>query len=335
MDILKQINMAIFAVAVGGYSGITSLGDNSYAIVDDRDEVDGYKVLKIDMDMDNGKITDIQYQELEGWITRKNNEQKSSHRNRDCEGVAFCKDRNSVFIAGEADQEILEYSLDGTPTGSKLFIPSYFSRKNIVPNYGFESLAYNEKTKLFWTTTETTLLRDGNHSNVKNRNVENYLRLQSFGIDLQPKGAFAYKMDLPVSQSGNGRFVFGVSDIIALDDGRLFVMEREVYVPKLYLGSTCWIKIYEVNPDLSLRINDNDVLANLSEKQFLNKKLVTQFKTGINVFRKNFANYEGMCLGPRLNDGRQTIILVADSQGRFGNSVYHLKDYIRVIVLDN
>ena len=39
-----------------------------------------------------------------------------------------------------------------------------------------------------------------------------------------------------------------------------------------------------------------------------------------------------MCLGPRLEDGRQTVLLVSDSQNRAGNPLFHLKDYIRVIV---
>ena len=51
--------------------------------------------------------------------------------------------------------------------------------------------------------------------------------------------------------------------------------------------------------------------------------------------RKNFANYERMCLGPKLADGGQTVLLVSDSQGRAGNSLFRLKDYIKVLVIAN
>jgi hypothetical protein len=47
----------------------------------------------------------------------------------------------------------------------------------------------------------------------------------------------------------------------------------------------------------------------------------------------NLANYEGICLGPKLDDGRQTILLINDSQSRRGNALYRLKDYIKTIIL--
>ena len=47
--------------------------------------------------------------------------------------------------------------------------------------------------------------------------------------------------------------------------------------------------------------------------------------------KKNLANYEGMCLGPKQDGSRQCIILVADSQNRAGNAFYHLKDYVKAL----
>ena len=41
-----------------------------------------------------------------------------------------------------------------------------------------------------------------------------------------------------------------------------------------------------------------------------------------------------MCLGRKLNDGRQTIILISDSQDGAGNIIYRLKDYLKVIVIN-
>ena len=39
--------------------------------------------------------------------------------------------------------------------------------------------------------------------------------------------------------------------------------------------------------------------------------------------------------GPKLANGGQTVLLVADSQNRAGNSLFHLKDYIKVLVISN
>jgi hypothetical protein len=43
-----------------------------------------------------------------------------------------------------------------------------------------------------------------------------------------------------------------------------------------------------------------------------------------------FANYEGMCLGPVLDDGRQVVVLVSDSQNQYGSL---LKDWFRTLIV--
>ena len=65
----------------------------------------------------------------------------------------------------------------------------------------------------------------------------------------------------------------------------------------------------------------------------MEKQLVAEWKTTLSLFRSTLANYEGMCLGPKLNDGRQTLILIADSQNGMGNWMYHIKDHIRIVIL--
>ena len=44
-----------------------------------------------------------------------------------------------------------------------------------------------------------------------------------------------------------------------------------------------------------------------------------------------FANYEGMCLGPVLADGRQTLLLLSDSQAGMGRLFWHLRDRLMVV----
>jgi hypothetical protein len=61
---------------------------------------------------------------------------------------------------------------------------------------------------------------------------------------------------------------------------------------------------------------------------FLDKQLVARWRTKLNLTRRNLANYEGMCLGPRLSDGRQVLVLISDSQHRYRGV---LKDWIKVI----
>ena len=63
------------------------------------------------------------------------------------------------------------------------------------------------------------------------------------------------------------------------------------------------------------------------------KTLIAHFTTKFTPFNQSFANYEGMCLGAQLADGRQTLLLVNDSQSGYGKGPFHLKDYIKVLIL--
>ena len=94
----------------------------------------------------SGKITGT------GWTTPPDT---CNIARRDPEAIAYCPRRNTFFIAGEADQRIVEYSFDGTPTGNELHVPAEFSTINIEGNRGFESLTYNSLGQQFWTTTES------------------------------------------------------------------------------------------------------------------------------------------------------------------------------------
>lgn len=331
-SLLKQIALSAFGIAAGNYSGITHISGNEYAIVDDAGKTDGFKLLTLDIDPSSGKLTGAALKEPKGMASRRS---EKSGKNRDCEGVAYCSATRTVFVSGENDQRILEYALDGTPTGRELAVPSHMQGNKIYSNAGFEALSYNATTHLFWTTTEATLKADGQCVTVRNTNVRNRLRITSFNDDLQFVAQYAYEMDLPKSKGGEGTYAYGVSSMVALDDGSLIVMEREAYIPSQKLGSFCHIKLYQCVPSEKCRITDSSVsLQSLSSKSFMKKKLLTEFTTNVRLGKLDFSNYEGMCLGPRLNDGRQTLILISDSQNGAGNSLFRLKDNVRIVILD-
>lgn len=332
MKLLKQTNIGRFGVRPANYSGITHISGNRYAVVDDKEFIGGFMFLDIYINHKTGKIENATYSEPTGFIERKQSISNPQSVYRDCEGCAYCTDTNTIFISGEEDQRIAEYDLNGISTGRELQVPQYMQRHEIEDNYGFEILTYNHIQKRFWTTTEATLLKDGKRSNLDNKDVQNRLRLQSFGLDLKPSKMFAYKMDAPETRKNKGNHVHGVPSMVALDDGSLIIMEREAFIPRFYFGSFCRVKLYIVHPEQHQEIQENTDLSKIQEHIFLKKRLLCDFTTRIS-YVWNFANYEGMCLGPRLEDGRQTLLLISDSQGGHGNAVYRLKDYIKVIIL--
>lgn len=303
-------------VPKGNYSGLTWLGQNRYAVVSDKEKESGFYVFIIDIDSISGDILNIK---TEGFYSSKT-------PNADEEGIAFHPNRNTLFIAREHDNTIKEYDLAGNMTGNELKIPMLF---NVATgNYGFESLTYNQKTHLFWTTSESTLPCDGVQTEPK-RLVENHLRLQSFNDSLQPLNQYAYQMDKGTVAKKAMNYAMGVSDLVALDDGKLIVLERELYVSPSKIGSFVKNKLYCVDPTISKVINETFPLT--EHAPYLHKVLLTEWRTSLTLLHQDFANYEGICLAPKLADGSQVLLLCADSQDQYGGI---LRDWFRTIIID-
>jgi len=321
----KQHNMKRWDIPAGNYSGITHIQGDRYALISDKQEADGWTEVSIRF-LPSGDIREMQF------VAHHYNTQTLGSA-RDSEGIAYVPGKG-LYVSAENDQQILELAEDGSTTGHSLSVPECYSKNNIFPNYGFEALTYNASQNVFWTTTEQGLRTDVKAPTSLNNPTPTLLRLQCLGSDGKPMQQYAYKTEAPVTNRSSRLFAFGIPELLAVNDTTLLVMERELNIPKRYNGAKCHIRIYSVNPRLGEPITDlTQPLQDMDEKKFLPKKLLYAFSTGIRfIGRKNFANYEGMCLGPRLEDGRQTILLISDSQNRAGNPLYHLKDYIKVIV---
>lgn len=291
-------------VAAGNYSGITWLGGERYAVANDKSPTAGFHLMTIRTDSLTGDILDIR---ADSFMT-------SRQPNRDEEGICYVPLSNTLFLSSESDGQILEYTIDGQLTGRRLSIPEEFRQAR--SNRGFEALTYNAATHRFWTIPENTLKGDGEAPDIHHK-IPNMLRLQSFGDDLQPCEQYWYLTDSSTVKSTKGASTLGVSGLAALDDGRIVVLEREVHKTSRNIGSFVHVKLYVVNP------------SQQQASDLLRKQLLTEFRTKINLTRRSFANYEGICVGPTLSDGRQLLLLVADSQNQYKG---WLKDWFRTVV---
>ena len=292
------------SVEAGEYSGITYMGGTQYAVV--HDKLNGGGIVFYDIAInDDGTVGAVSKSVPTGTSS-------SAVTDRDNEGIAFVPGSpGTLFVSAEADQSIREYDLTGEPTGRALEVPADMAVGKISSNKGFEALTYNATTELFWTTTESELTKDAA--------TPGLLRLQSFGTDLKVSGRYLYQMDAPTKSAGEAStYVFGTPALAALDDGRIIVLEREVFVAsgstmQKAMNSITQIKLYVVNPG-----SDSSGI--------LRKTLLTSFTT--KPLSANFANYEGMCIGPTLSDGSKTLVLIPDSQGGSGGLT---QEYVKVI----
>ena len=264
----------------GNYSGICPLGDDLYALVDDKAPSDGFHLMRILIDADSQRITSLDYQ---GY-------RSSGLPNRDMEGICYRPSTRTIFISGEADNEVFEYTLDGQRTGQRLQMPADLNRAE--GNYGLEALTYDPARHLFFTATEHPL------------RGETYTRLLAFNDDLTLSRQYRYQPDAPISPKYT---IYGISALCALGDDRLLVMERHVRIPRLKLGATTVTRIYQVRP---------------AEEEQLQKSLLLEFKTRLTLTGRKFANFEGLCqVSPSL------LLLVADSQERYKGV---LRDWFRL-----
>lgn len=323
--VLTQVALGLWGITPGNYSAITPVAEGVYAIVDDKNATDGYMLLTLEFDQSKGKVTHAGLTELQGMAHRRADGVSTK---RDCEGACYFAQAGTVFVSGETNQDILEYDHDGNPTGRRLAIPESMSRKQITPNRGFEALTYNAVQHRFWTTTEGVLPAD----NTLSQKLR--LRLLSFDDSLQPSLSFIYQMDNPLKAGAKGDNVHGVSSMLALDNGKLLVLEREVFSPKRKLGAFVNHKIYLVDPWQAQPVPLGTPMAEVADSMVASKELLVEFKTRFDLLHYKLANFEGMCLGPQLDDGRQTLLLIADSQNGMGNSLYHLKDYLGILIID-
>ena len=260
----------------GNYSGVAYLGNNRYAVVDDKSEDDGYYIFNITIDTIKGKILTVSD---EGFV-------KTSNGNTDLEGIAYNASQDSVYTIGER-------------------------------NTGKQSLSYNEQTHRFWTTTEAPMPEDGMPATPENR-LTNRMRLKCYHDNMTLVREYLYEMDKPTAKSSGRNYVFGVSELCALDDGSVLVLEREFRVTRTGIGTWCKCKLYIVNPKTTAVDN------------VLKKSLLWESKTRLNILSRSLANYEGMCIGPRLSDGRRLLLLIADSQYRHKGV---MKDWLKTLVI--
>ena len=319
LTLIKDCQQRSFNATIppGNYSGITHITDNIYAVVSDKTESDGFFLFNITIDPKSGEIKNAEN------IGFKANKGISA----DAEGIAYVPTTNTLFISRESDNRIVEYNMDGTPTGRSINMPETF-KKNVTPNKGLEALAYDEESHTIWTINEGPLKNDIDQTATSNER-NNILRLYGFDMNLQQDCMYFYEMDKPSTSKQASQYALGVSEITTISKERMLVLEREFFVPKAKIGAFVNCKIYEINLD-ETKSYPCDTPYDCNKTKTLDKRLLHSFSTHLTLFNRSIANYEGMCKGPVLDDGSQSIIIISDSQNQYAGV---MKDWFKTIVI--
>lgn len=342
-------------VAAGNYSGIAYLHDDIYAVVSDKSDSALYFNFRIQVNPKTGELEQVEnlgFTERTDGTLNDAKPWQGQEKGFDHEAIVKVSD-STLVIASEGYCRLKEYpilptSADATKVDYQQNLwESRWLSADFYPNYNFESLAFDSVRQYLWTIPESALRKDGQPATPQNglanqlrlmrldwgkmkenRNKEGYSEQVSSKKDSRYMMTYAYQMDQPSTHKKADIYVMGVSELCALPDGQLLALEREAFIPKIKIGAFCKCKLYLVNPLNSEEFSMNEKFS--SDTPFLKKKLLTEWKTSLSLSKRSFANYEGMCLGPKLEDGSQVVILLSDSQDQYAGV---LKDWFKTIVI--
>lgn len=169
------------------------------------------------------------------------------------------------------------------------------------PNLTLEGLSFSPDGRWLWLSMEAPLVQDGPVSSVAAGGLTRITRL-----DRQGKVAvqYAYRLD-PIQAAPARRGDNGISEILALDDHRLLVLERSgvedatgrfAYHCRLYVVDTRGAR------DVAGRERLDAAVRPLSKRLVMNFDRLAGVPT---------SNLEAMAWGPE-RDGRRTLVLMSD-----------------------
>ena len=342
-------------VAAGNYSGIAHLHDDIYAVVSDKSDSALYFNFRIQVNPKTGELEQVEnlgFTERTDGTLNDGKPWQGLEKGFDHEAIVKVSD-STLVIASEGYCCLKEFSILPTSAdAAKVGYPqnlweSRWPSSEFYPNYNFESLSFDSVHQYLWTIPESTLRKDGQPATPQNgltnrlrlmrlnwgkikedSNKEEYSEQVSSKKDSRYMMTYAYQMDQPSTHKKADIYVMGVSELCLLPDGQLLVLEREAFIPKIKIGAFCKCKLYLINPLNSEEFSMKEKFS--SDTPFLKKRLLTEWKTGLSLSKRSFANYEGMCLGPKLEDGSQVVILLSDSQDQYAGV---LKDWFKTIVI--
>jgi hypothetical protein len=294
-----------FGTTVGGLSSITwdPKLNVYYALSDDASQFQPARFYTLSLGIGEGQLTsgDVHFDAVTTLLAP--NGLPYAPFSLDPEGLVLTKDRQLVltsegFTNSLIDPFIRLYRLDGTFIGS-LPVPQPFlmtadHSSGVRANLGFESAGVSPNGRFLFTATENALFQDGPAATIANGSAARLLRynLQTRKLDRQ----WVYTTD-PVAEPPVPATQFsvnGVVELLPLNNEFLIAMERSFSVGAPDTGNT--IKLYKV------------ALTGPPGRPARKTLLLDLDTLGIPL-----DNVEGMTLGPRLPDGRQSLVLVSDN----------------------
>lgn len=300
------IDLVDEGIPLGGLSGLTydPACDLFYAVSDDRGYLAPPRIYTLEVDSGEPAVRPFEV------ITLRDREGNSFERGvLDPESVAMTA-QGILWVGteGEAHRSlpprILGFRLDGALVDELVVPQAYLPGEGtgVRSNHGFEGLSVSPDGSRIIAAVESALEQDG-----PNADLEHGTTVRVVVFDPGTRRSVmerAYRVE-PVPdepQPPDAYRSIGVSEILALDNDRILVVERSFSAG---VGNT--VRIFLAD----LRTGDDATgLASLpADHRSMEKTLVVDLADlGVDP-----DNLEGLSFGPVLDDGRPTLLMVADN----------------------
>ena len=296
---------------IGGLSGIDYKNGKYYLVCDQSSNP---RIYKVNIDIRKNVIDTIFFEEL----IRVNKPQELSNTVLDLEAIRYDPAADEMIITSEGlidesrDPGIFRISNNGEILGS-FTIPDYFksSGEQKPRNNGvFEGLSESFDKQAYWVATELPLEEDG--AKPKLYPTRSHIRITRFDKNTgEPVRQFPYKLDgiskLPINYFA----VNGVTEILEYAPEKFLILERAYSAGYGSHGNT--VKIFAVDATKASNILEFNSLKG-KDYQLAEKSLVFNFRSVKDRLTDEIIdNLEGMCLGPELGNGNQSLIVISDN----------------------
>lgn len=313
-EYLLEDSLFVQNTPVGGLSGIDFFENSYYLVVDDASSP---RFLKANITIDENIITDIHFTDVVFLNDSISNFYKENIL--DLEGVFVDeKNKETYFISEGSINNNKSPSVFKTDTlgnfKTSFEVPPMFYANSVSKpkhNAVFEGATKSIDGRGFWVAMEGPLESDGEHPTFEK--TSSPIRVTYFDYKKQKATKqFGYQLENITNPAKGTVNVNGVTAILEYAKNQFFVIERTYQSGYGMDGNI--IRIFDVTiDDATTNILD---IQSLKATKFIavKKELLLDLTTIKDKLKfKVVDNIEGITLGPKLANGNQSLILVADN----------------------
>lgn len=238
----------------------------------------------------------------------------------DLEGIApdpagdlFLASEGEALSAERASPGIFRYSRDGRFTGRVELPPAY---AGLRPNQGFEGLTTSPDGRRLFAATESSLVQDGPTADVQRGALTRVLMYETERLTSPREYAYRTQPVPPLPGAASPLGDNGVSEVLALGGDDLLILERAFVRDEdnEELGRNV-VRLFRVRVDPAADVTGRWSLMDEPPPVVLEKRLVFDLDSVVDRLPqalRHLDNFEALSFGPRLADGRRTLLMISD-----------------------